>query len=143
MAYLASVLLAGCGGGGGETVVVDPSHSPFLPVYEELRHPTNSGLEYFNSATCCDLHLTSVAGEYVSYTGGDIVTFVLGDILPFTVPGDLSHPFSSLYEAERYSVSTLHTDTAVENLMAFLMGIDDDGDYTNGIQIAAPVRSAA
>jgi len=27
--------------------------------------------------------------------------------------------------------------------MAFLMAIDDDGNYTNGIQIAYPVRVAA
>ena len=88
------------------------------------------------------MHLTLAGGRYVGYTAGAIVTFVLGDIALFTAVGDLPHPLSSLYQADRYSVSTLHTDTAVENLMAFLMAIGD-GDDTNGVQIAAPVRPAA
>ncbi|MFC6518926.1 hypothetical protein ACFQAT_03175 [Undibacterium arcticum] len=113
------------------------------PTYEYLRHPTISGLEYFNSVTGSESHLTTAAGGYVGYTGGDIVTFWLGDIVLFTMPGDLAQPFSSLYDASLYTTSTLHSSTAVENLMAFLMTIDDDGNYTNGIQIAYPVRVAA
>ena len=71
------------------------------------------------------------------------MTFVLGDVVLFTMPGDLAQPFSSLYDASLYSTSELRSATAVENLMAFLMAIDDDGNYTNGIQIAYPVRVAA
>lgn len=71
------------------------------------------------------------------------MTVVLGDIFLFIVPGDLLHPFSSLYEADRYSASTLLTNTPGKNSIAFLMAVDDDGDYSNGIQIAAPMRSAA
>jgi hypothetical protein len=92
------------------------------------------------------------------------VTAVLGDIFLFIVPGDLLHPFSSLYEADRYSASTLFTNTPGKNSIyeadrysastlftntpgknsiAFLMAVDDGGDYSNGIPIAAPMRSAA
>ncbi|MBI3283699.1 MAG: hypothetical protein HYZ65_02440 [Burkholderiales bacterium] len=124
-------------------VVVDSGPALLQPSYEFLRHPTISGLEYVNSVTGSESHLTTAAGGYVGYTGGDIVTFVLGDIVLFNIPGDLAQPYSSLYEASLYSTSTLHSSTAVENLMAFLMAIDDDGDYINGIQIAYPVRVAA
>lgn len=131
---------------GGQADVYAPVDSgpvALLPLDEFLRHPTISGLEYFNSATGSESHTTTAAGGYVGYADGDIVTFVLGDIVLFTMPGDLAQPFSSLYDASLYSISTLHSNTAVENLMAFLMAIDDDGNYTNGIQIAGPVQVAA
>jgi hypothetical protein len=140
---LTSLLLTGCGGEVGGYAVVDTGPAVLPPTYEYLSHPTISGLEYFNSVTGSESHLTTAAGGYVGYPGGDIVTFVLGDIVLFTIPGDLAQPFSSLYDASLYSTSTLHSNTAVENLMAFLMAIDDDGNYANGIQIAAPVRVAA
>lgn len=140
---LACVCLSGCGGAYIELEVVD--HQPFVPEerIEYLTHPTISGLEYFNSTTGSDLHFTTAAGRYVGYTGNDVVTFVLGNIVLFKMPGNLAQSYSSLYDASRYSISTLYNATAVENLMAFLMAIDDDGDYVNGIQIAYPVRVAA
>ncbi len=141
-AMLVCLSLTGCGG-GGYVAIDDEPVAVARPTDEYLTHPTISGLEYFNSVTGSESHLTTAGGRYTGYTGGDSVTFVLGDILLFTMPGELTHPYSSLYEANRYSVSTLYSDTAVENLMAFLMAIDDDGDYTNGIQIAYPVRVAA
>lgn len=113
------------------------------PIYEYLTHPTVSGLEYFNSVTGSQSQLTTAGGRYTAYTGYNSVTFVLGDILLFTMPGELDHPYTSLYEASHYTTSTLYSATAVENLMAFLMAIDDDADYTNGIQIAYQVRFAA
>lgn len=135
--------LTGCGGGGDAYVAVAPEPIPVRQTYEYLTHPTISGLEYFNSTTGTESRLTSAAGGYSGYTGNDSVAFVLGDILLFTMPGDLPRPFSSLYDANRYSNASLYSDTAVENLMAFLMAIDDDGDYRNGIQIAYSVRVAA
>ena len=39
--------------------------------------------------------------------------------------------------------SGISNDISVQNLMAFLMAIDDDGDVTNGIQITDSVRTAA
>jgi hypothetical protein len=143
MLLLTTLLLTGCGGQAGGYVAVDSGPVVLLPIDEFLRHPTISGLEYFNSATGSESHLTTAAGGYVGYADGDIVTFVLGDIVLFTMPGDLARPFSSLYDASLYSTSTLHSNTAVENLMAFLMAIDDDGNYTNGIQIAGPVQVSA
>jgi hypothetical protein len=144
--FVASMLvclgLAGCGGGEAY-VAVAPAPIRVQPTYEYLTHPTISGLEYLNSFTGSESHLTTAAGGYTGYTGNDSVAFVLGDILLFTMPGDLPRPFSSLYDANRYSNASLYSDTAVENLMAFLMAIDDDGDYTNGIQISNPVRVAA
>jgi len=134
--------LAGCGGGEAY-VEVAPAPIRVQPTYEYLTHPTISGLEYLNSFTGSESHLTTAAGGYTGYTGNDSVAFVLGDILLFTMPGDLPRPFSSLYDANRYSNASLYSDAAVENLMAFLMAIDDDGDYTNGIQISNPVRVAA
>ncbi|MES2050176.1 MAG: hypothetical protein V4447_17390 [Pseudomonadota bacterium] len=140
---LACLSLSGCGGAYIELEVVD--HHPFVPEerIEYLTHPTISGLEYFNSTTGSDLHFTTAAGRYVGYTGNDVVTFVLGNIVLFKMPGNLAQPYSSLYDASRYSISTLDNATSVENLMAFLMVIDDDGNYVNGIQIAYPVRVAA
>lgn len=147
MSALACICLTGCGGGVDVYAVAEIDPEPATvsvePTYEYLRHPTISGLEYFNSVTGTKSHLTTAAGGYVGYTGGDIVTFVVGDIVLFTMPGYLAEPYSSLYEASWYSTSILYSATAVENLMAFLMTIDDDGDYTNGIQIAHPVRVAA
>ncbi len=143
---LACLGLTGCGGGDayvGVDIAVAPTPVPVQPTYEYLTHPTISGLEYLNSLTGSESHLTTAAGGYTGYTGDDSVAFVLGDILLFTMPGDLPRPFSSLYDANRYSNASLYSDTAVENLMAFLMAIDDDGDYTNGIQISNPVRVAA
>lgn len=140
---LACLFLSGCGGAYVELEVVDDY--PVVPRerIEYLTHPTISGLEYFNTTTGSDLHFTTAAGRYVGYTGNDVVTFVLGNIVLFKMPGNLAQPYSSLYDASRYSISTLDSATAVENLMAFLMLIDDDGDYVNGIQIAYPVRVAA
>ncbi len=140
---LACLYLSGCGGAFVELDVVD--QHPFAPQerIEYLTHPTISGLEYFNSTTGSDLHFTTAAGRYVGYTENDVVTFVLGNIVLFKMPGNLAQPYSSLYDASRYSISTLDNATAVENLMAFLMVIDDDGNYINGIQIAYPVRVAA
>lgn len=140
---LACLYLSGCGGAIVELEVVD--HHPIDPQerIEYLTYPTISGLEYFNSTTGSDLYFTTAAGRYVGYTGNDVVTFVLGNIVLFKMPGNLAQPYSSLYDASRYSISTLYNATAVENLMAFLMVIDDDGNYVNGIQIAYPVRVAA
>jgi hypothetical protein len=142
--FLVCMGLAGCGGGDAYvSVAVVPTPVPVQPTYEYLTHPTISGLEYLNSFTGSESHLTTAAGRYTGYTGDDSVAFVLGDILLFTMPGDLPRPFSSLYDANQYSNASLYSDTAVENLMAFLMAIDDDGDYRNGIQISYPVRVAA
>ena len=140
---LACLYLSGCGGAVVELDIVD--QPVFVPQErtEYLTHPTISGLEYFNSTTGSDLHFTTAAGRYVGYTGNDVVTFVLGNIVLFKMPGNLAQPYSSLYDASRYAISTLDSATSVENLMAFLMVIDDDGDYVNGIQIANPVRVAA
>ena len=140
---LACLLLSGCGGAIVDVEVVD--NRPFVPLerIEYLTHPTISGLEYFNSTTGSDLHFTTAAGRYIGYTDNDVVTFVLGNIVLFKMPGNLAQPYSSLYDASRYSISTLDDATAVENLMAFLMAIDDDGNYVNGIQIAYPVQVAA
>ena len=142
---LACLGLVGCGGGADLYIGggVDAGPPVVRPTYEYLTHPTISGLEYFNSVTGNESHLTTAAGRYTGYTGGDTVDFVLGGILLFSVPGDLPRPYASLYDASAYSVSPLYGATAVENLMAFLMAIDDDGNYTNGIQIAAQVRAAA
>jgi len=135
--------LAGCGGGGDVYVDAGPVYIPVQPTVEYLTHPTISGLEYLNSFTGQETHLTDATGAYTGYTGNDSVAFYLGDILLFTMPGDLPRPFSSLYDANRYSNASLYSDTAVENLMAFLMAVDNDGDYMNGIQIPYPVRVAA
>ena len=139
---LCCLALTGCGGGG--EIYIEDSRPPVRgPVYEFLTHPTVSGLEYFNSSTGSQVQLTTAAGGYTTYTGDNSVAFVLGDILLFTLPGSLPQRYLSLYDASRYSTSTLYSDTAVENLMAFFMAIDDDGNYSNGIQIAYPVRVAA
>ncbi|MBC7437814.1 MAG: hypothetical protein H7332_17300 [Bdellovibrionales bacterium] len=137
--------LTACGGGGDASVAVAvaPVVVPVQATYEYLNHPTISGLEYLNSVTGPETQLTTSVGGYNGYTGGDTVSFFLGDILLFTLPGELPRPFLSLYDANRYSNASLYSDTAVENLMAFLMAIDDDGDYRNGIQVAYPVRAAA
>lgn len=138
------LLLAGCGGGSVAYVGADVPPPVLVQArYEYLRHPTISGLEYINSINPSESHLTTAAGGYVGYTGGDTVTFVLGDIVLFTMPGDPPVHYTSLYDGSDYQTSVLHSDTAVENLMAFLMAIDDDGNYGNGIQIAAPIRVAA
>lgn len=142
-AILACASLAGCGGAYVDVTVDDTG--PYVPQerIEYLTYPTISGLEYYNTTTGSQLHFTTAAGRYVGYTGGDVVTFVLGNIVLFKMPGNIALPYSSLYEASRYSISTLYDATAVENLMAFLMVVDDDGNYVNGIQIAYPVRVAA
>lgn len=140
---LVAVFLAGCGGAIVDVEVVDQRPQVPQERIEYLTHPTISGLEYFNTTTGSDLHFTTAGGRYVGYTGNDVVTFVLGNIVLFKMPGNLAQAYSSLYDASRYSISTLYDNTAVENLMAFLMAIDDDGNYTNGIQIAYPVRVAA
>ncbi len=136
------ISLTGCG--GGVEVYIEDSRPPVRrPIYEYLTHPTVSGLEYFNSSTGSQSHLTTAAGGYTTYTGDNSVAFVLGDILLFTLPGFLPQRYLSLYDASQYSTSTLYSATAVENLMAFFMAVDDDGNYTNGIQIAHSVRVAA
>ncbi|WP_295748194.1 hypothetical protein [Undibacterium sp.] len=136
-------ILTACGGAVVDVDVVDNRPIPPQQRIEYLTHPTISGLEYFNTSTGSDLHFTTAAGRYTGYTGNDVVSFYLGNILLFTMPGELPAAYSSLYEASRYAVSSLRSATAVENLMAFLMAIDDDGNYLNGIQIADPVRVAA
>ena len=92
--------------------------SPFLPVYEGVRPPTISCLDCFNSATRRVLHLSTALVEYLDYTGSSIISCILGKVA-LAVPGDLPHPFSLFYEADRNSASTLHTDNAIEYLMAF------------------------
>ena len=135
--------LAGCGGGADVYVDAAPVVVPVQPTVEYLTHPTISGLEYFNSVTGPESHLTDATGAYTGFTGNDSVAFYLGDILLFTMPGDLPRQFSSLYDTDRFSNASLYSDTAVENVMAFLMAIDNDGDYTNGIQVPYSVRVAA
>lgn len=141
-AMLAALVLVGCGG-GADFYIDDKRHSVVYPTYEYLTYPTISGLEYFNTETGALLSFTTAAGRYTGYTGHNLVTFVLGDIVLFTMPGELARPYRSLYEANDYASSIIYSTTAVENLMAFLMVIDDDGNYRNGIQIAYPVRIAA
>lgn len=146
MLALSAAALTGCGGGSGggyAAVIDDPRAAVRQPIYENLRYPTISGLEFVSSLNPAESHLTDARGTYLGYAGGDTVTFVLGDIVLFTMPGYLALPYSSLYDGAAYANSVLHSNTAVENLMAFLMAVDDDGDYRNGIQIAPTVRLAA
>ncbi|GJI92311.1 hypothetical protein RugamoR1_54740 [Rugamonas sp. R1(2021)] len=144
MVALSTAVLTGCGGGGDYGAEIDVPQTPVAqPIYEYLRYPTISGLEFFNSVNPAISHLTDARGTYFGYAGGDTVTFILGDIVLFAMPGYLALPYGSLYDGAAYSDSLLRNDTAVENLMAFLMTVDDDGDYRNGIQIAPTVRIAA
>lgn len=140
----AAVLLTGCGGGGDyASSTVGPQVPSPQPIYENLRYPTISGLEFFNSIDPTLSHLTDARGTYFGYAGSDTVTFMLGDIVLFSMPGYIASPYQSLYDGADFSDSILRSDTAVENLMAFLMVVDDDGDYRNGVQIASTVRAAA
>lgn len=142
----ATMLLGGCGGGVVDVAFVfgDPWPGFFSrPLYERLQRPVIAGLQFVNSARPDDRDLTGADGSYFGYGGGDVVTFLLGDLVLFAVPGDLPRAFTSLYEAARYTVSPLTSDTAVENLAAFLITLDDDGNAGNGIQIPARVRAAA
>lgn len=94
------------------------------PINEYLHQLPVFDLEYFNSVTGSASHLTTAADGYIGYTCSDIVACVLDDMELFTMQGDLARPFSSLYDTSLYSTSTLHSNTAVENLMAFFMAID-------------------
>ncbi|SNS96905.1 hypothetical protein SAMN06265795_110117 [Noviherbaspirillum humi] len=141
----AGLLLAGCGGGVVDVAFVfgDPWPVFSRPLYERLQRPVIAGLQFVNSARPDDRDLTGADGTYFGYGGGDVVTFLVGDLVLFALPGDLPRDFTSLYEAARYQVSPLTSDTAAENLAAFLITLDDDGNAGNGIQIPARVRSAA
>lgn len=93
--------LTGCGGGsvGGYAAVIDDPRAPVPQViYENLRYPTISGLEFVNSLRPAESYLTDARGTYIGYAGDDTVTFVLGDIVLFTMPGYLASPYSSLYD---------------------------------------------
>ena len=84
-----------------------------------MRPPTISGLDYFNSATRRVLHLSTASVEYLDHTGSNIKSCILGKVA-LAVPGYLPHSFSLFYEADhRYSALTLHTNNAIEYLMAF------------------------
>lgn len=143
MLALSTIVLTGCGGGYADVTIDGPQAPSPQPIYENLRYPTISGLEFYNSVNPATSYLTDARGSYFGYAGRDTVTFVLGDIVLFSMPGYLAVPYGSLYDGAAYSNSILLSNTAVENLMAFLMTVDDDGDYRNGIQIAPTVRAAA
>ena len=56
LALCATAALAGCGGGGAYVAVIEDPQVPVLqPIYEHLRYPTISVLEYVSSSARVNL----------------------------------------------------------------------------------------
>lgn len=117
-------------------------------AYRSFKKPIISGLSYENKNLVSPTGITDDAGQFPAMDSalqGNIIVFSVGGIVTYKMSelNAMSFTLADLYQLKFFLNSGISDDGAVQNLMAFLMAIDDDGDALNGIQINASVRAAA
>lgn len=117
-------------------------------AYRSFQKPIISGLSYENKNLVTPTGITDDAGQFpVMDSGlqGNTIVFSVGGIVTYKMSelNAMSFTLADLYQLKFFLNSGISDDVAVQNLMAFFMAIDDDGDALNGIQINASVRAAA
>lgn len=124
------VMAVACGGGGDGGGGGSSSGSTMTGVFKD----TNvAGLTYSSASFS---GVTNAAGQY-SYREGEVTTFSVGAVILGSV-------------TSRGVVTPVHLvaggtvdSTDVQNIVRFLLMIDDDGDPDNGITISTAVQTAA
>jgi hypothetical protein len=126
--------------------IVAPISTQPTIAYRSVKKPVISGLGYLSNASGSIPWHTDDKGQFpVIVSGKNQMTFSVGGITLFRMSENdaMAFTLATLYQLEFFLNSGISTDIEVQNLMAFLMVIDDDGDYTNGIQITSKVREVA
>jgi len=119
--------VASCGGGGGG--------NPDTPTIAtgQFKDSNASGITFVSGN---QTGLTDANGTF-TYEVGQTVTFSIGGVVIGTSSGkSVVSPIDLVANA---SSST----TEVQNIVRFLMMLDEDGDATNGISVSSAVRTIA
>lgn len=130
------------------TVPTAPPPSVPRIAYRSFKKPIVSGLAYLNNNLASPVGLTDETGQFPvmdSALQANVITFSIGGIVVYKLSelNAMSFTLANIYQLKFFLNSGITNDIAVQNLMAFLMAIDDDGDVANGIQINDGVRQAA
>lgn len=138
MAASISVGLTACGGGGGSSNSGSPTTEPNTGSDGSAEVKTGqfvdspvAGLEYTRSSAGTDVFLTNENGQF-SYLDGETVTFSIGQ-----------YTIGSAQGKSTVSPRDLGSETGAVNVARVLQTLDEDQDPSNGITIAAQVRSKA
>lgn len=125
---LTTLLLAGCGGGGGGGGGGGTTTAAGTFVDAPVQ-----GLSYVSGGQS---GVTGAGGSF-TYEVGNTVTFSLGGVTLGQATGD-----AVISPVDLVSGGS-PANAAVQNIVRFLMTLDDDGDPANGITISTEVRTAA
>lgn len=120
--------------------------TPPISIPRAILKPKIVGIGYLSDVAGSQPGLTDSAGNFpVNFGGVGNITFTVGGITMYKIAAQdaLYYSLKDLYQLDIFSNSGIQSSVAVQNLMAFLMVIDDDGDYGNGIQITDKVSKAA
>jgi len=124
-------------------IVTPPVVQPSV-LYRGFKKPVISGLTYTESDGTAGA--TDKNGLFpVTVSGTKMLTFHVGSIQLYQMTELNAQAFTleNLYQLEFFSIGGILNDDAVQNLLAFLMIIDDDGDIANGVNITNAVVDAA
>ncbi|QJD91777.1 hypothetical protein HH213_17795 [Duganella dendranthematis] len=124
-------------------VVTPPVVQPSV-LYRGFKKPVISGLNYTDATG--QSGTTDKDGLFpVTVNGTKLLEFHIGSIRLYQMTELNAQAFTleNLYQLEFFAVSGIPNDDAVQNLLAFLMIVDDDGDLANGVNIPSAVVNAA
>jgi len=125
---IAGASLAACGGGNG-----GGAPAPAQTANGVFKDSNVSGMNYVSGGQS---GVTGADGSF-TYEVGQDVTFSIGGVTIGNAPGaPVVTPIDLVPGSNSSSVE-------VQNIVRFLMMLDNDGDPANGITISAAVRSAA
>jgi hypothetical protein len=126
--------LAACGGGGSSGGSTSSGAAGVTVATGIFKDSNTSGLHYKSGSQEGD---TGADGSF-SYEVGKPVIFSLGPITLGTIASG-----KSIVTPIDLVTNGASTDSAVQNLVRFLMMLDSDGVASNGIQISAGVKASA
>jgi hypothetical protein len=126
LAITIALTLTACGGGGG-------SGGGTTIATGQFKDSNTAGLSYVSGAQS---GVTGADGRF-SYEVGQTVTFSIGGVTIGTAEG------KSIVTPVDLVSGGSSSNIEVQNIVRFLMMLDDDGDPTNGINIALSVQEIA
>ena len=123
-----TLVLTNCGGGGGGNGDGDGGSSDTGDNVQQGVF-LDSAVEKIDYQTATQSGETDADGTF-NYMSGETVTFSIGDLAIGSAPGQ-----DTVTPVDIVPGATDETDPTVTNITIFLLGLDEDGDPSNGILI--------
>jgi len=128
-----TLVLTNCGGGGGGNGDGDGGSSDTGDNVQQGVF-LDSAVEKIDYQTATQSGETDADGTF-NYMSGETVTFSIGDLAIGSAPGQ-----DTVTPVDIVPGATDETDPTVTNITIFLLGLDEDGDPSNGILISDDIE---